>query len=60
MAKDYLEYYKFLDWLREEGITNMFGAAPYLMQAFDYLSEDEARDILLSWMETFSERHKND
>ena len=58
MKNNYSEYYEFLDELRESGVTNMFGATPYLMQAFDYLAEDEARDILKSWMETFSQRHK--
>ncbi len=45
----------FLDGLRESGATNMFGAAPYLMDEFD-LTKDEARSIVLFWMETFSER----
>lgn len=59
MKNDYNEYYEFLDGLRELGVTNMFGATPYLMQAFDYLAEDEARAILASWMKTFDQRHKN-
>lgn len=50
------EYFEYLDNLRESGVTNMFGAAPYLQQAFG-LSRYEARDVLLKWMETFSERH---
>ena len=53
------EYYVFLDNLRESGITNMFGARPYLMNAFPQLSEQEAGEILSSWMKTFSERHPN-
>ena len=57
MSKDYEEYYEFLDNLRESGVTNMFGAVPYLREAFDYLAEDEAREILTSWMRTFSQRH---
>ena len=50
-------YFEYLDALRESAITNMFGAAPYLANAFD-LSKQEAREILKEWMETFSERHK--
>lgn len=57
MVNDYQEYFEFLDDLRESGITNMFGAVPYLMTMFDYLAEDEARDILLLWMATFNKRH---
>lgn len=50
------EYFEYLDNLRESGVTNMFGATPYLQQAFG-LSRYEARDVLLKWMETFNERH---
>jgi hypothetical protein len=42
-------YFKFLDALRESGVTNMFGAAPYLAGAFT-LSNSEAREILQEWM----------
>lgn len=52
--EDYLNY---LDSLRESGATNMFGARPYLMLAFDNLSEDEAGKVLSHWMETFGDRH---
>lgn len=46
----------YLDSLRETGITNMYGAGPYLAHAFD-LSRSDARIILEYWMKTFSERH---
>lgn len=42
-------YFKFLDALRESGLTNMFGAAPYLAASFS-LSNSMARDILQEWM----------
>ncbi len=51
------EMFVYLDNIRETGKINMFGAAPYLQDAFG-LSRHEARDILLEWMDTFSERHK--
>jgi len=51
------KYYIYLDHLRESGVTNMFGAAPYIQSAFN-LSKKEARDILADWMETFEERSK--
>jgi hypothetical protein len=46
------EYFAYLNVLRESGVTNMFGAAPYLQQEFG-LSKHEARDILKQWMESF-------
>lgn len=46
----------YLDDLRERGITNMFGAAPYLAKAFR-IDEATARAYLSYWMRTYSERH---
>lgn len=54
------EHLEFLDNLRERGITNMFGAVPYLMNNFAELDGKPAKEILSYWMETFSERHKNE
>jgi hypothetical protein len=51
------EMLEYLDDLRESGETNMFGACPYLMDEFPKLEKEEARSILLYWMNTFSERH---
>ncbi len=50
-------YFNFLDSLRDSGQTNMFGAAPYLMEMFD-LDRFEAKEIVIEWMQTFSERHR--
>ena len=44
----------FLDALRESGATNMFGAGPYVAEAFG-LDKREARDVVLYWMDTFGE-----
>jgi hypothetical protein len=44
------EYFEYLEVLRKSGVTNMFGAAPYLQREFG-LSRHEARDVLLKWME---------
>lgn len=49
-------YLKYLDNLRESGVTNMYGATPYLQREFG-LPEKDARTILRKWMDTFSERH---
>ena len=46
------EYKEFLDDLRESGVTNMFGAAPYLEEEFG-LEKREARAILSQWMREF-------
>lgn len=46
------EHKEFLDKLRESGVTNMFGAAPYLQNEFG-LDRIEAREILKEWMESF-------
>ena len=50
------EHLEFLDELRESGVTNMFGAAPYLAHAFE-LDRSTARAYLSYWMRTFSDRH---
>lgn len=51
------EHLVYLDELRESGATNMFGARPWLMEAFPELTDKEASAILSYWMKTFSERH---
>jgi len=51
------EVLEYLDELRESGVTNMYGARPYLINAF-YLEKHEAKAALTYWMRTFSERHK--
>lgn len=45
----------FLDAVRKAGIVNMFGAGPVIQEQFG-VSKSEARDFLLTWMDTFSER----
>ena len=46
------EHLEYLDGLRESGITNMFGARPYLIEAFD-LDERVAGKVLSYWMKSF-------
>ncbi len=55
VTEDHLE---FLDDLRESGVTNMFGATPYVQEAFPELRPGQARKVLTYWMETFSERQE--
>lgn len=47
-------YFSFLDNLRDSGVTNMFGASPYLEAEFA-LESKEARDVLAKWMKSFKE-----
>jgi len=46
-------YFNFLFRLQESGVTNMFGAVPYLRQAFPTLPRQSAEAILLEWMENY-------
>lgn len=46
------EYFKYLFDLQQSGRTNMFGAAPFLEDAFD-LDKRKAKDVLLYWMENY-------
>ena len=52
------EVFEYLDELRESGVTNMFGARPYVMAEFG-MAKKEAAGLLTEWMQTFSERHPN-
>ena len=48
------EMFIYLDELRDSGVTNMFGAAPYLQREFG-LEKREAREILAKWMQSMNE-----
>jgi len=54
MREDYKDYYLYLEDLRQSGVTNMFGAAPFLAVEFD-LDRKTAREILTNWMNNYSE-----
>ena len=47
------EHLIFLDELRESGVTNMFGASPYLVAEFQELRAAAAGKIVRYWMKTF-------
>ena len=51
------EHLLYLDQLRKSGVTNMFGAVPYILLQFPDLSEQQAKQVLIYWMKTFSDRH---
>jgi hypothetical protein len=46
------EHLAYLDDLRDSGITNMFGARPYVENEFG-CSKREATEILSYWMKSF-------
>lgn len=54
MARTKNKYWLFLEQLRRSGTTNMYGAVPHLMVAFDELSQDDAKQILLDWMKNYN------
>ena len=49
------DVFNFLFVLQQTGVTNMLGAAPYLVKQFedDYLKLPEAREWLMYWMENY-------
>ncbi len=46
------KYFDYLEQLRQTGVINMFGAVPYLQDAFPELAHDRTRaiQILQAWM----------
>jgi hypothetical protein len=50
--------FDFLDNLRESGICNMFGSGVYLEEMFG-INRRESKEVVLEWMNTFSERKEN-
>lgn len=51
------EHIDFLDDLRESGVTNMFGARPYLAERFG-LDRQESSKIHQYWMESFGKKNR--
>jgi len=54
IKEEWYEYYVYLEELRQSGVTNMFGAAPYLQEVYG-LNPREARKVLGSWMDNYQE-----
>jgi len=55
IKEEYYEYYKYLEALRQSGVTNMFGAVPYLRKEYPQLSYEEASAVLSNWMTNYTE-----
>ena len=51
--------FDYLDDLRDSGVTNMFGAKPYVQKEFGF-DGTKATNFVTKWMDTFSERHPDD
>lgn len=47
------KYWIFLENLRRSGITNMYGAGPYLQEVFG-MSKNDARSVLADWMRNYN------
>lgn len=53
MKENLSEEWIYLENLRRSGVTNMFGAGPYLEDEFG-ISKTEARKILIDWMKNYN------
>lgn len=53
IREDWYEYYKTLEAIRDSGIVNMYGAAPYLAEYCE-IDEKLARQVLINWMKNYS------
>jgi hypothetical protein len=49
------QYFRYLNRLRSAGRTNMYGAVPYLMRAFD-LERGPAFEVVCRWVDAFEVR----
>ena len=58
IKEEWEDYYNMLEAIRKSGITNMFGAAPYLQEFCPELSKEEAREILCNWMTNYDELYE--
>jgi len=50
------DVFQYLDELRELGVTNMFGAVPYLEREFS-VDRKIGQQLLSDWMATFEQRN---
>jgi hypothetical protein len=59
IKKEWEEHYKTLEGIRRCGVVNMWGAAPVLRECYPDLSEEQAKDILLSWIANYNELNEH-
>ena len=53
------EVFLYLFELQESGVTNMFGARPYLQRAFPLLDSSTSHDLLSRWMKDYNNIRKD-
>lgn len=54
IREEWEKYYQTLENIRQSGITNMFGAAPYLKEFCPELSHKLAQAILVNWIHNYN------
>jgi len=52
-SEDLRKYFIYLSELRESGITNMFGAGAFLEDEYPELNKQEAKAVLMGWMDSY-------
>jgi len=50
-----LTVFKYLFEIQESGITNMFGAIPYIRRKFNGMDDEECKVMLSKWMTEWEE-----
>lgn len=55
IKEEWEEYYQVLESIRKSGVTNMFGAAPYLKEFCPELSSKLSQAILVNWIHNYDE-----
>ena len=58
IREEWEEYYQVLEGIRQSGISNMFGAAPYLKEFCPELSHKLSQAILVNWIRNYDELNK--
>ncbi len=53
-----MTHLRYLDALRESGITNMFGSSTYLKEAFPRLTREQSIKVVGYWMKTFGKEDR--
>jgi hypothetical protein len=51
------KHIKYLEKLRDSGVTNMWGAGVYLEREF-VLTADEAKEILTAWIKSYKQKEE--
>jgi len=54
IKEEWIEYYVYLEELRQSGETNMYGTSSYLREEFG-LGRRESIKILANWMDNYEE-----